>query len=767
MSAGPRPELAPQLGALLQQLRRRIRLYACAEGATAGLIVLGAAFWGTLAVDWVFEPPWPVRVAILVTVAVLLAWVLIHLTVRRLAARLSDTSMAVLLERQFDQFADSLLTVVDHAGDGDRLTGLQRDMLDRTSRAALDAAQEVRLANVLNRAPLLHKGIAAVALLGSITLFGMLAQDTLAFWGQRMMLSTEQWPRRTRLLVAGFPPNARGQRVKKVARGADLRILVQADATLEYPPPEQVEVRCRTADGNRRRDSMTRVGDATAEHAAFQSYHYTFRNVTQPVTFDVAGGDASVPNLQLHVVERPQIVELALRCQYPSYLGREPRWFQVTGAMQIPSGTQLTVRAAANKDLQRMQIDDPELGTETLMKPVGAGPPRRFETVLPPLSADKLLRLSLLDQDGITGREPYRIVLRVVPDEAPQVVVQLRGIGTAITPTAQIPAAGTVTDDHQLDKAWFEYRIAQREAQARPFATKLDGQNELAVRQTLDTRDFAAPNQLAPGDQLQLAIKASDRCDLGAGPNVGSSQYVNLEVVTPADLRTRLDRRELQLRQRFENLIAEMNGTRDLMASIAAQPPQPATDTVPAVDAERLPGTAQPAVDPVAGSAPRRAVGDPLEAAPGQHRVQIARVTQNIQRTGYETLQAAEAFDEIGAELINNRIATESHLERLRQGIAEPLTHVARQMLPAVLDRLNTLPRDAASFGQGSSALNEAIVQADAVLVEMRRILARMIELESYNELLDLLRGIIQDQGQLIEETTQQRKAQLRDLRAE
>jgi hypothetical protein len=39
-----------------------------------------------------------------------------------------------------------------------------------------------------------------------------------------------------------------------------------------------------------------------------------------------------------------------------------------------------------------------------------------------------------------------------------------------------------------------------------------------------------------------------------------------------------------------------------------------------------------------------------------------------------------------------------------------------------------------------------------------------MLELESYNELVDLLRGIVEDQKQLSEETRAQRRERLRSL---
>jgi hypothetical protein len=46
----------------------------------------------------------------------------------------------------------------------------------------------------------------------------------------------------------------------------------------------------------------------------------------------------------------------------------------------------------------------------------------------------------------------------------------------------------------------------------------------------------------------------------------------------------------------------------------------------------------------------------------------------------------------------------------------------------------------------------------------MERVLQKMEELESYNELVDLVRSIIKDQEQLLEKTKQERKNQAKSL---
>ena len=49
----------------------------------------------------------------------------------------------------------------------------------------------------------------------------------------------------------------------------------------------------------------------------------------------------------------------------------------------------------------------------------------------------------------------------------------------------------------------------------------------------------------------------------------------------------------------------------------------------------------------------------------------------------------------------------------------------------------------------GPAARTKAVQQADAILVEMKQVLDKMLELETFNEALDLLRAIIKSQEKM------------------
>ena len=148
-----------------------------------------------------------------------------------------------------------------------------------------------------------------------------------------MGLSDELWPR---LCKSG---NAEGfaDGVRKVARGSDVEIAVRAVPVADgkFVIPREVEIRYRDEGGARGRAIMDKVGQADPEKDAFQEFTYTRRNVLSPIRFDVQGGDASLNDLRIEVVESPNIDRWTLDCEYPAYIGREKRSLPVTGVMPV------------------------------------------------------------------------------------------------------------------------------------------------------------------------------------------------------------------------------------------------------------------------------------------------------------------------------------------------------------------------------------------------------------------------------------------------
>ena len=752
-------QLAPLLRGKLSALRRRVRAYVWVEGLAAVAIVLGVAFWTSLSLDWLVEPPAALRAVLLGLVAVVTLAVLYRRLLRRAFVRLADRNLALLLERRFHSFGDRLITVVEMAEQPERAAHFSAPMLQFTHDEAVATAGNVRLGEVFDRRPLLRSLAAAIALAVSIVALAALAGDVLNVWSRRsLLLSEELWPRRTRLSVDGF--DERGHR--KLARGTDLELSIRADAAPGRLVPDAVEV--RTYGASRRREPASREGQATIGIDPDQRFSYVFKSVLSSLEFWVVGGDARLGPLSVDVVDSPAIRELAVVCRYPDYMRRPERRLAGTSLMPIPRGTSLRLEAVANKDLVSVQIDEPAEPSSpvTTTLPPSSDDPQAFALELPALDADRTLLITLFDADGIRSLEPLRLSLHALPDEPPQVAVQLRGIGTAVTPLARIPVAGEINDDYGVQQAEFEFKVDEGGPQRRPLGQPA-GASSWPFAGALEIADL----QLAPKQKLQVAIRAADGCTLDGQPNVGLSQRYVLDVVTPDQLRTMLEARELQLRRRFEIIVQELTDTRNLLAGFDVGQERSEGAAPAAGDGAHV---SRPGRSLVAARGPDDAVGEKA-AAPagpsrdlGKLRIGVQRVRQNVDRSRHETLAVAVAFDDIREELVNNRVDTEELKSRLQQGIADPLRAIVDGPFPQLAQELAALEGRLADAGAAPAHQAAAVTHADAIVVQMQLVLNKMLQLETYNEVLDELRGIIAAQEDLSQKTKEKQKQKARDL---
>lgn len=827
--------LAPRIANLLAGLRLRIRSYVWTEGLAAAVAVLGLAFWLSIAFDWLFEPPWQFRAVMLVLIGAAIIYVVNRFILQRAFRPLGDTDLAVLLERRFHDYRDSLLTTVELGADPRHAADFNRDMLDRTRRQAAQRSEAIQLSEVFRFGPLIVTLACAAAFSVSVLVFAIFAQEAFGTWVNRVVLLDKNllWPRANHVRIDGFPEN----HIRKVAKGSDFEITASADLTGRFRLPDAVQVRYHTDEGTKGRDNMSSVGVAGPRDKE-QKYSYLFKGVMSSIGFDIYGGDDRDRGYRIEVVDNPAISHMELACEYPPYTGRAANTVPASGMVQLPAGTKVTIHCEANKDLVEVPVTMVRQEQSTSLPEIqlpADGDRRHFSLSLPELMEDTTLLLDLHDADGIHSRDPVRLVLAARPDETPIVGLHLHGISTAITPDARLPVIGDVHDDYGLTKLWYEYQfdvppgrsktseqatptVGQQPLQAmtighdgRPLAQinieaaqdeSLDLKRLTAVGDLLRRHDVKSPDDLsritsaderalaegittqsqinqalafAPrlGDRLLVTLKASDNCALPSGVNTGQGERYQLDIVAPEQLLSMLEGRELMLRRQFEIIYQEMVDTRDGLAHIDFTSPdakkKSADDKTGSEPEDKLrqagaePGD-QPtgdAVDP--NETPEQRLQRLTKRALELRDVQVARGLDNGDRSAHETLTVAESFDDIREEMTNNRVDTPELQTRLKDQIADPLRHISQQMFPELRSRLTQLRKLANDPQAGPKQLQAALEQSDAILVEMKSVLDKMLELETYNEVVETLRSIITEQEQLHQETLRKQKDELKN----
>lgn len=757
-----------RIESLLSKLRRRIRMYVWIEGIASILVACGVAFWLGLLLDWTFEPSPGIRITALLAVFVVVLMVAYRLILSRAFAKLEDASLALLIERKHADLHDGLLTSVELAKRTDTLSG-NPEMLSQTALETAEHVGDVQLSRIFNFRPIFSKVALATVLLASVVVFGVLGTDAFGFWLKRLGLSEELWPRRAHIEVLGFPEDPVTKiRTESIARDDVLELKVHASLEGEFISPDVIELRHTNAQGHRGRDTMKQVGNAMVGRDSFQPFVYKFDSIPTDITFDVVGDDHRLRGFKLKVVDRPKLINMKLKCEYPKYMNRLPTTFDITGSMQIPYGSKLTVSARSTKPLLEARMNSQGGSEEQVQSFSEEDKNKDIAFMIPKLEEDQTLLIMLRDTDRVETREPIRVSITATNDPPPEIAVRLDGIGTAITPDARIPFVGTIDDSrYGLKECWLEYQKAERPSRKYLFEVNVDGMQDIKVSEALDARKLDPKSKkrilkLVPGEKLVLTVKGSDHYDLMETPRIGTSPPFTLDIVTPDQLRSILERRELTLRQRFESLLEKTHDTRRLLARVEFPKDKKESITEkPKADSKDKKDNAI-----ASDKAKKSKKGNPVDEVQEEERrkLRVASASQNMAQVSQETLGVAESFVQISQELVNNRVDTEELLLRLQSEITEPLREIAVTHIPALEVQLEALQAVIADHTNGPKEAEKALRQTDKILAVMQHVLDKMLELESYNEVLDLLRAMIEDQEKLNDKTKQRQRDQLKNL---
>ena len=799
--------LGAQIASLLAALRKRIRRYIVWDSLLAMAAVVLVAFWFGLAVDLLpvkvggTEMPRSARAVLLLVVAVALLVVLIRLLIGRLARPLPDESLALLLERHHPRLGGRLVTAVQ-LGRPDRSGDMHAPaLLRRVHQEAEAESDQLDPGKVFQWKPILRKTALVVPLALATLLLALFSPGSFGLAAGRLLLLTDQpWPRQASLEMVGVEiplvTAAADDRnpvrlvrfedsVARLPRGSSgtLRVRAAAEGAVV---PDVCTVYYRTEDGTRGQANMRRVGRIVDGYQSFVLDGPPLSGLAGDLTLSVRGLDDRLDDLRIQAVQPPAVTELQVAARYPDYLrqaagGDSPDLItDYQPGLRLREGSRVELIGQASKPLQSVDV---QVSAGDVVLPevsIRLDDDRQtFHLAIDDLRQPTTVVLVPTDQQDISAQAPFRYFLGVVADQQPEIELRLRGIGTAVTPIARIPIEGIAEDDYGL--ASTEVTIAKA-TDGQPEATAIeahpgrDGRFEMAI----DLRDLADAGripELAPGDAISLFGEASDRYDLGPAHQARSDIF-RLELVTAEDLLALLERRELGLRARLEQTIDETRSLRDMLDLLRREGFSDAA--ADSADAGRLPSStviasaaavvlqnatppaqAASAVDSADASVPT------AEDADRARQVLLLRIQQTAlqtNKTSEELLGIAASVTDILEEMTNNRVDSVDRRERLGSGVGDPLRQIVQGPLNELAQQIAGIQQriDDPAAARGQTAM--AVETAEQVLLRLTEVLEKMLDLESYNEILDMVRQLIDNQDQLIEETQQEQKRRVMEL---
>ncbi|MGI9458155.1 MAG: hypothetical protein ACR2NU_16445, partial [Aeoliella sp.] len=132
------------------------------------------------------------------------------------------------------------------------------------------------------------------------------------------------------------------------------------------------------------------------------------------------------------------------------------------------------------------------------------------------------------------------------------------------------------------------------------------------------------------------------------------------------------------------------------------------------------------------------------------------RLAENVRQMADEILGVATGFEDIHAQLANNRIDNSELSDRIGNRIAAPLRELGSGRMKQVEQRVSELA--------GVGSIEQAKDETRLAITEVERLLREMQGLENYNEVIATLREIIRQQQQITGKTKDKQKDDLRDL---
>ena len=735
----------------LQRVRKRARRWILLEAFSSIGFSIAAWFWLTLLLDWLIEPPPEVRILAAGTLCAWVAFVLVNKLFLRLRTPLHDEQLALLIERTHPELQDSLSTAIELRlnntgelnGTGELTREIDPTLLSRTTSIAAASIRKIKMGRLFRRTQLLRKAGLSSFSIGTMIAVLILLPNVRETWAQRMlMFSNTPWPRQVTLTVANFPNG-----VRRVARGADTEILVTAQSTAKLP--KFVELQHLGTNGW----TTHRMGTRGSAEEKSQLFTHVIKNPKENLTINIRGGDGRIRDLRLEVVEPPSLKKLVLTITPPLYIGGEPRPLPATRLVEVPAGSTLSITAEASKPLSKATIRSLPIKQQINKNTTGnansaaeqefivaqietkhseitsknqqnslSKPPESLSGTLGPILDDSILEIQFTDTTEITSQKPIRFQVIARPDQPPKVEVTPESISSFITATSSIPITGKIEDDYGLAEAAVSLRRIATTDQAEAIANttqtvsmSLPTQSSTVLNLTKEpsVRIHAHSLPAKVGDKLELVVSAKDYCGLASGPKTTVTDPWRLQVVSPEVLLAMLEAREIILRRRFESLIADFQQKRDRVAS----------DTT---------------------------------AEEQDREVITSRLAEATSKANGETTEIAGSFRGISKELFNNRLLTPQLEARLLNQIVTPLETI----IEGPLEQLRLAAYDA----EKTVDAKQLIRMADTCLDQMRAVLDKMIELETYNEVIDSLRNLIEQQQSIRGETSKQQKQRARDV---
>ncbi|GJM21172.1 MAG: hypothetical protein DHS20C15_10870 [Planctomycetota bacterium] len=727
MSSQLPPAVSQPVRRRLDQVVGRIRVLRFTSGSARFVMRSVLALGGLYFADRLLHLPVIVRGVLLVLLAV---FVLRELWLRVLAPQLrapDRLDAARVVESVRPDIEGRLVSALQIEG------GRAGSLESKVHGEAEQLCAGLDLRAVLTARPSLHELLRALGVAAAALLFVLLAQPPLEIFVQRMLLKNVAWPRDTVLSIEMASRSAvhvySADTGVVAARGGVLHV----SAGWEGLRPERPELVVLGADGSRSA-SMVRGADGLL----------TGNFVAQPGDTElfVRGGDdpGDATRLDLRVIEPPTLDDPRFRLTPPDYLraaSGADALPEVVGSegLVVSEGTRVEVFGAPSTQATAAEL---RLLGEGLSVPLELSTDANGQQLRGSFTAWKSdsLTLVLTGDEDLESPEPAVHGLLVREDRPPtlRLYAPTRS-DVKLTARAVVPIAVVAEDDHGVQRVELQMQLADgvlRET-LRP-----DAQRPSQHRFVLDLaqRDFSGT--------LEYSLEAEDGRQLGErGPQLARLEGRRLDIVEDSEVQRLLSERQLRLKEAYSALGDRQDrASAELDVLLAEQDAWADSDLVAAGVAQGQVGNRLDREARELCAILEETLLNRLDPGPTAELVLQQRLADRAARP-VDEIFAAQPWRDLADAYTGGRFGRLDVAGRLLDMVALGLK-LSDELAPAASAALAD-----ARVQPSLESLQVAAAAQRALSETLDQLIDRMDEWEDYQEVLNLLKSLIDDQRSL------------------
>ncbi len=674
----------------LKELRSSVSNALMLEGGGRVALALLGIVVVSFALDRFFKLEQSARGVLLLAFLGVLGYLVWRYLVKRAQGVPGEDPLAIAVERRFPELNDRLISALQLAReDNPERYGMSPDLVQDAIAEAVDPVSKISFRDVIAVDKVWKMAGAGALAIGLLAAGAMADKESAGIWFERnVLLRDTRWPQKTYLEV---DPDQFPQGVASIVRGADLVVVARSVGEVH---PAKVTIVFEDSEGDR--------GTATMKtDVAGRMYRYEFRQIGFPITFHLEGGDEVTKSYRIELLDPPEVNTHEIIVGFPAYAEREPVTINLAaGDPEMLRGGFLTIRGTSTKSLAKAELILGQLeNSATEMKLIGD---KSFEITFHP-DESTLAGIRLRDRDGLSNPAlSPSFFIRVLDDRAPKVRLLKRGIGSMVVPGAVIPYTVRINDDVKVLTGRLEAikSAGDREAPT-PKLIPIDPSQLGVASAELEGMLELGPLDLNPGAFLALRAFVKDNAEPEA--HESKSDPLTVKVVTLEELFQDLLRRQQEQRSLFEELIKREKRVRDRLLDLSDARPDTADEMRAAIESQ------------------------------GQDQREIMRRVRSIERSMRQILD----------EMLYNRIYDQNRIRELRDKVVGSLANLREQVMNDHADLLDNAAQRADSLAIPGNDADELEASYQGVIRAMETVLARMVKVEGFTEIVERIRGIL------------------------